>query len=128
MTDEFPRPRVLLVDDDPALVRMVRLVLLSDGFDVVTAESGYRALDQLTDAQFDAVVLDLQMPNLDGRECFKEIRSRGYGVPVLILSAYGAEQARHELGAQAAVIKPFDPADFLKTVRAMIDQAQPARL
>jgi DNA-binding response OmpR family regulator len=107
---------------------MVRLVLLSDGFEVVTAENGYRALDKLPGAQFDAVVLDLQMPDLDGRACFKEIRSRGYDVPVLILSAYGAEQARLELGAEAAVIKPFDPADFLQTVRTMIASAQPAPL
>jgi len=101
--------RVLVIDDDAALVRMIRLSLESEGFAVTTASDGLDGLDVLAGEDPDVVVLDLQMPRMDGRSFFREMRSRGYQTPVLILSAYGADNARAELSADAAVNKPFDP-------------------
>ena len=102
-------PHVLVIDDDAALVRMIRLSLESEGYAVTTAPDGLNGLEELAQKNPDVIVLDLQMPRMDGRSFFTEIRSRGYQTPVLILSAYGAERARMELNANAAVNKPFDP-------------------
>ncbi|MEX0682766.1 MAG: response regulator [Dehalococcoidia bacterium] len=103
---------MLVIDDDEALLRMLRLSMVSVGFDVATAEDGQAGLEKLESDDFDVVVLDLQMPKMDGRAFYHEMASRGYNTRVVILSAYGAEEARRELGAAAAVPKPCDP-DFL---------------
>ncbi len=103
------RSRVMVVDDDLALARMLRILFQSEGFDVVTAHNGQQALDKLDDGVPALVVLDLQMPVLDGRGFFHEFRRRGYRSPILLLSAYNAEAAMEELGAEAAFGKPCDP-------------------
>ncbi|HXH20965.1 MAG TPA: response regulator [Dehalococcoidia bacterium] len=115
---ESHNPRVLLIDDDRALLRMARLALASDAMVVDTAADGVEGLEKLAAADFDVIVLDLQMPRMDGREFYREMRSRGYRTPVIILSAYGAETARKELGAECAVTKPFDPASLIRVVRS----------
>ena len=110
-------PRVLVVDDDQALLRMIRLSMTFDGFDVAIAQDGIAALEQLDAAEFDVIVLDLEMPRMDGRTFFHEMTSRGHRPKVVILSAYGAEEAQRELKIAAAVPKPFDPDDLIETVR-----------
>ena len=114
--------RVLIIDDDEALLRMIRLCLAADGFRVATARDGLLGLDKLEAEPFDAVVLDLQMPQMDGRSLFREMRARGYDIPVVILSAYRAEDARRELSADAAIDKPFDPDVLTHTVRRLTSQ------
>lgn len=109
--------KVLVVDDDAALLRMLRLWLSSAGMDVATAYDGVDALDKLSADGFDVVVLDLQMPRMDGRSVCREMTSRGLAGKVVILSAYGAEEARRELGADAAISKPFDPEVLIETVQ-----------
>ena|SRR2546425_8974136 len=111
--------RVLVVDDDQALLRMLGLTISTEGLEVATAEDGLAALGKLASGNFDVVVLDLQMPGMDGRAVFREMRARGDAPPVIILSAYGAEIARRQLGAAAAINKPFDPDQLLETVRAV---------
>ncbi|HEX5368131.1 MAG TPA: response regulator [Dehalococcoidia bacterium] len=113
-------PRILVIDDDRSVLRAIRLTLILDGFEVETASDGLEGLDQLNDADFDLVVLDLQMPGMDGRTCFREMRSRGYEMPVLIISAYGAETARAELQADGAVGKPFDPDMLVEKIRSLL--------
>ncbi len=117
--------RVLVVDDDPALRRMVSLVLSFEGFDVAVADDGIHGLEELEAGGFQAVVLDLQMPRMDGRAMFEEMRSRGDHTPVLLLSAYGAEQASKELGADAGLAKPFDVDVLVDTVRSLFTSAEP---
>jgi DNA-binding response OmpR family regulator len=112
--------RVLLVDDDAALIRMVRLSFISEGFEVVTATDGIHGLECLEAQLVDAVVLDLQMPRMDGRTFYRALRTRGYKMPVVILSAYGVEDARDELNAEAAVRKPFDPEVLVEEVRRLV--------
>jgi DNA-binding response OmpR family regulator len=114
---ENGKPRVLVIDDDQALLRMIRLSMTFDGFNVATAQDGIAALEQLDAAEFDVVVLDLQMPRMDGRTFFHEMISRGHRPKVVVLSAYGAEEAQRELKIAAAVPKPFDPDDLIETVR-----------
>ena len=112
--------KVLVVDDDPALVRMIRLALLSEGLDVDTAADGLLGLEATDRTTYALIVLDLQMPNLDGRGFFREFRARGGSTPIVLLSAYGAQDARLELGAEAAVTKPFDPSVLLRVVRSLL--------
>jgi DNA-binding response OmpR family regulator len=112
--------KVLLIDDDPALVRMIRLALLSEGLQVDTAIDGVQGLAATETSTYDVIVLDLQMPNMDGRAFFREFRARGGTTPIVLLSAYGAQAARSELKAEAAVSKPFDPNTLIRAVRALL--------
>jgi two-component system KDP operon response regulator KdpE len=114
--------KVLVIDDDPALIRMIRLTLLSEGLEVETASDGVLGLEATERTTYAVILLDLQMPNLDGRGFFREFRARGGTTPILLLSAYGAQDARHELGAEAAVTKPFDPAVLLRVVRSLLPE------
>jgi two-component system, OmpR family, response regulator VicR len=115
-TSQSP-PRVLVIDDDQALLRMLRLSMASEGLEVETARDGVEGLKRLDANLFDVVVLDLQMPRMDGRTFFHEIATRDHRPEIVILSAYGAEQAKRELNVAAAVPKPFDPDDLIATVR-----------
>ena len=114
---ENDRPRVLVIDDDQALLRMIRLTMASEGLQVSTAQDGAAALEELDAAEFDVIVLDLQMPRMDGRAFFREMTARGHNPQVIILSAYGAREAQQELHVAAACPKPFDPDDLVETVR-----------
>ena len=69
--------RVLVIDDDASLRRLLRLSLVSVGFDVVTAQDGAQGLERLSLSEFDAIVLDLQMPVIDGRAFYREMRAAG---------------------------------------------------
>jgi DNA-binding response OmpR family regulator len=99
---------------------MLRLTLLDGGFDVRLAENGRAALEAIAEQAPDAVVLDLEMPEMDGRTLIRELRERGIDVPVLIVSAYGARAAGRELGAPA-MDKPFNPDELLTAVRELVD-------
>jgi two-component system response regulator MprA len=114
---------VLIVDDDASILRMLRLIFQGDGFVVETATNGLEALDMVASKAPGVIVLDLEMPVMDGRECFRQLRSRGHETPVLILSAYGAERARAELSAQAYVSKPFEPDYLVQEVRRLLDES-----
>lgn len=120
-------PHVLVVDDDASLFRMIRLSLATEGLRVTTTEDGIDGLEQLDADSYDLVVLDLQMPRIDGRTMFTEMRVRGHALPVMFLSAYGAAQARRELGAEDAMSKPFDIDDLINRVRALIEPAHAAQ-
>ena len=100
---------VLVVDDDANLTRLMATILRTSGIEPLTACDGYAALDAVEHNEVDAIVLDIEMPQMDGRGFFRELRARGDETPVLIASAYGAREAQRELGAQASVEKPFDP-------------------
>lgn len=114
------RVRVLLVDDDTILLRLLRLWLEGSGYKVSTAVNGADALDEMSLETPSAVVLDLEMPVMDGRTCFREMRARGIEAPVLILSAYNAKQAQRELQAEASMNKPFDPGELSDTISELV--------
>src|SRR5918994_6758527 len=104
--------KVLVLDDDNALLRLLRLTLTSEGFEVMTASNGLAGLEKVDREPPDVILLDLEMPVMDGRTFFRELRKQGNNTPVLILSAYGARDAQRELHADGSLEKPFD-ADVL---------------
>jgi DNA-binding response OmpR family regulator len=123
-------PPILVVDDDEKIVRLVRTYLERDGFDVVTAADGRAALAAIERHQPALVVLDLMLPELDGRAVIRALRrdeaSLGAGVagtPVLILSARGSVGDRIaglEDGADDYLPKPFSPAELVLRVKTIL--------
>ena len=113
------RPRILVVDDDVALARIVAFVLKDEGFDVEVANDGNTGIVMAQANRPDAVVLDLRMPGKDGKAVFRELREMGIDSPVLILSAYDARQAAQELSAQGYMNKPFEPERLAEALRKL---------
>jgi len=108
------------VDDDEAMLRMIRLTLISEGYGVMTAVDGFEGLQALANNDFALVVLDLQMPNMDGRTMYAEMKRLGIEIPVVVVSAYGADAARAELKAAGALSKPFDTAVLLTRIHDIL--------
>lgn len=114
--------RLLVVDDDPQLLRALRITLRADGHDVVTAADGRTALHEAAAAHPDLVVLDLGLPDLDGTEVLAGLRP-WYGGPVLVLSARADSRDKVDAldaGADDYVTKPFDMAELLARLRALL--------
>jgi DNA-binding response OmpR family regulator len=118
--ETLPQPSVLIIDDDRGLATMIAFVLRSYGFGVDIANSGDDGLGLISTRQYNAVVLDLSMPGKDGRTVFREMRDGGIQTPVLILSAYDAQRARDELGAEAYLNKPFEPDALAERLQRML--------
>lgn len=112
--------QVLVVDDDPIVRRLVGLTLTDEGYDVAVAEDGEEALRLAAETPPDVIVLDLEMPLLDGRAAFRELRQRGVRAPILVLSANGAHAAKQELSADAAMDKPFDPLELVRRLERLL--------
>lgn len=118
--------KILIIDDDLGLSRMVALILRRQTFEVDVANSGDDGLALLQTKKYDAIVLDLRMPGKDGRTVYREMRAAGVQSPVLILSAYDARRARDELGSEAFLDKPFEPDVLVERVNQMLDGGNPS--
>src|SRR5215210_2205255 len=103
------KPRILIVDDEPQITRVLRTSLGTHGYDVRTAADGVSALETFGDWHPDLIVTDLAMPNMDGLELCRRVRAVSQA-PIIVLSAKGDEQAKVEaldIGADDYVTKPF---------------------
>ena len=121
---------ILVVDDEPKLVDVVRAYLQSDGYSVVTAGDGREALDQFRRARPDLLILDLMLPELDGLEVCRRIRQES-NVPIIMLTARVEEVDELlglRLGADDYVTKPFSPRAILARVQAVLRRADAAAL
>lgn len=118
-------PPILVVDDDPKIVSLVKTYLEREGFRVVTAADGRSALRAVEDCQPRLIVLDVMLPELDGLELMRTVRERS-SVPIVMLSARGAVADRvlgiHE-GADDYLAKPFSPAELVVRVKAVLRRA-----
>jgi DNA-binding response OmpR family regulator len=119
--------RVLVIDDDVRLFDLLRSYLQQNDVDLMHARDGREGLVQLEHGVFDAVLLDVMMPGLDGLETLRKVRERSR-VPVIMLTARGDESDRVvglELGADDYVAKPFSPRELLARIRAVLRRVQP---
>jgi two-component system, OmpR family, response regulator MprA len=115
--------RILVVDDDLAVRRSIDRALRLEGYEVVTVPSGGEALETLAQASPDALILDLQLPDVDGLQVCRQMRSAGDDTPVLMLTARQEIDDRVQgldAGADDYLIKPFALAELLARLRALL--------
>ena len=114
--------RILVVDDDPQIRRVMRVTLTGQGYEVDDAKSGDAAVEKLRDAKFDLVLLDMNMPGLSGLETCREIRSHSE-VGIIMLTVRDSEDdkvAALDAGADDYVTKPYNAPELLARIRAAL--------
>ena len=128
MTNQ-PRSKILIVDDEPRMVRFVRMNLDLEGYEVLEAENGLAALERVRNDMPDLVLLDVAMPELDGFETLEHIRESS-SAPVIMLTVKNDEDDRIrglDLGADDYITKPFSPRELLSRIRAVLRRVEPSR-
>jgi two-component system KDP operon response regulator KdpE len=114
--------KVLVVDDEPPIRKLLRLGLSTQGYDILDAPSGRVALELIAQKP-DLIILDLGLPDVDGLELLRQMRQRNEGVPIVVLSSRGEEAAKVralDLGADDYVTKPFGMDELLARIRAAL--------
>jgi two-component system, OmpR family, KDP operon response regulator KdpE len=113
--------RVLVVDDDPGILRYIEMLLQDEGFVVQTAADGVDAVALATAHPPDLIVLDISMPRMDGREVARTLREHGLRLPVILMSAgHDAGREARRLGAAGSLGKPFSADQMLDTVNGVL--------
>jgi DNA-binding response OmpR family regulator len=115
--------RVLVVEDDPSIMLGLRINLEAEGYAVLSAEDGERALVIVRSEPPDLVILDVMLPKMNGFQVLQTVRREGYAMPIIVLSARTGEMDKVtglELGAEDYVAKPFSLAELLARVRAAL--------
>ncbi|MBO4563032.1 MAG: response regulator transcription factor [Clostridia bacterium] len=116
------KTKVLVVDDDKRILQILKLYLVKDGYEVITAERGDEALDIALSSSPNIVILDIMLPGMDGWEVLQNIR-RTSDVPVIMLTAKGDITDRIQgldCGADDYIVKPFEPKELLARVKAVL--------
>ncbi|ECB4071523.1 two-component system response regulator GlrR [Salmonella enterica subsp. enterica serovar Napoli] len=120
---------LLLVDDDPGLLKLLGMRLISEGYSVVTAESGQEGLRVLHREKVDLIISDLRMDEMDGMQLFTEIQKVQPGMPVIILTAHGSipdAVAATQKGVFSFLTKPIDRDALYKAIDEALEQSAPA--
>lgn len=114
-------PNILIVDDDPAILEILRAYLKTEGHTVLEASDGYSAREQLPRA--DVAILDWMLPGVSGVDLAREARASGLNLPILMLTARGEEEDKLrglDFGVDDYVVKPFSPREVVARVRALL--------
>jgi len=120
-------PRILVCDDEPQILRALKVILRDAGYEAVTASTGEEALDRAAVKPPEAAILDLMLPDLDGVELTRRLREWSK-MPIVVLSAVGEEDRKVEAleaGADDYVTKPFGPRELIARLEAVMRRAQP---
>ncbi len=120
-------PRILVCDDEPQILRALKVILRDAGYEAVTADTGEEALDRAAVKPPEAAILDLMLPDLDGVEVTRRLREWSQ-MPIVVLSAVGEEDRKVEAlaaGADDYVTKPFGPRELIARLEAVLRRAQP---
>ena len=128
MSDNAPNTKILLVEDDPNIVDLMRSNLTVRGFDTVVSADGVRALQLLETERPDIILLDLMLPEVDGFELCRQVRERST-VGVIVVSARGGDRdkvAALNLGADDYMTKPFSIEELLARIAATLRRTRPA--
>jgi DNA-binding response OmpR family regulator len=121
--------RILLVDDEQSVQKLLAYPLRKDGYEVICACDGEEALERVRDDAFDLIVLDLMLPKVDGFEVCRQVRSKS-AVPIIMLTARVEEIDKVlglELGADDYITKPFSVREFRSRVKAVLRRSQLTR-
>jgi DNA-binding response OmpR family regulator len=116
-------PTILVVDDEPNIVELVRLYLRSEGYQVESADNGREALEKIGTLHPSLVVLDLMMPDVDGWEVTRRLRETGGRTPIIMLTAKGDDADKIvglDMGADDYLAKPFNPRELVSRVKAVL--------
>jgi len=118
--------KVLVVDDEERIRRLVRMYMERNAFVVEEAEDGQQALDLALEHHYDLIILDLMLPSMDGRDVCASLRQQGNETPIIMLTAAGDEMNRihgFELGADDYVVKPFSPRELVMRAKALLKRS-----
>jgi len=120
--------KILVVDDEQRIRELIGQYLTVAGYDVEEAKDGIEALTKISKGDIDLCILDVMMPFMDGITALREMRSRGFKTPVIILSAKGEEYDKitgFDAGTDDYVVKPFSPKELMARVKAVVNRANP---
>src|SRR5262245_13627688 len=123
MDSEVMNKRVLLIEDEPGLVLTLTDRLTSEGYRVESARDGETGLERATIEAFDAIILDVMLPRKNGFDVCRDLRQRGVGAPILMLTARGQvvdKVVGLKLGADDYLTKPFEMIELLARVEALL--------
>ncbi|NUQ39667.1 MAG: response regulator transcription factor [Caldilineales bacterium] len=121
-SNPFSGKRILVVDDEPRMIKFVQVNLELDGFEVIAAGNGLQALDRVRTKLPDLVVMDVMMPEMDGFEALKQLRQVS-DVPVIMLTVKDEEDDKHQAfsaGADDYLTKPFSPRELSDRIKAVL--------
>ena len=122
------KPKILIVEDEPAIADTIQYVLETDGFETICLSSGIPVISQLSEDTFDLIILDIGLPDINGLKLCKEIRI-DHSIPIIFLTARTNEIDRVvglEIGADDYVTKPFSPRELSARVKAVLRRTRPS--
>lgn len=123
------KEKILLVDDEPAIRQMLTRLLTGEGYDVLQATNGAEALEIAEHADFDLVLLDLNMPGLDGWDTFEKLTSKNPLLPIIVITARPNQRfTALAAGIGALMEKPLDLQKLFLTIRDLLDEPEDIRL
>ncbi|MGO3792571.1 MAG: response regulator transcription factor, partial [Enterococcus gilvus] len=120
--------RVLVVDDEPSIVKLLSFNLEKEGYGVTTAEDGKDGYELALNEKFDFIILDVMLPSMDGLEIAKKLRQEKIDTPILMLTAKDDAIDRIlglEIGADDYLTKPFSPREVLARMKAIFRRVEP---